>query len=113
MTQTSKSSRKELDAEIVELSDIRDGLVSEISELELDLERQRETPVSESESDAPVDCEEDDESRYVFDEGDKAAADFDQFFSTADPEVEKIRDDLLNDSPPRRRFAALSARLSV
>ncbi len=107
MGQTKSSEIRDLDNEILSLSNVRDALESEISVLEERIEQQRQT-LNKKPSNKRDDK---DGGIYVFDDGDQTAEAFDDFFSKTDPEVDRIRDDLLNDSPPRRRFSVLSARL--
>ncbi len=102
MGKTKSSEIRDLDNKIDSLTDVRDALASEISLLEGRIERQRRSLEASPEKERAV---------YVFDEDDKTAVAFDDFFSKTDPEVDQIRDDLLNDSRPRRRFSVLSARL--
>ena len=106
MGETNSSKIRDLDNKIDSLSNVRDALESEISLLEERIEQQRESLKAKSDVQSGKEG-----GIYVFDEEDRTAVAFDEFFSKTDPEVDKIRDDLLNDSPPRHRFSVLSARL--
>lgn len=98
MSRSMQAKAKKLDEEIIELVARRETLESEVLLLE--------GRIADSDSGKIVDS-----GLYEFDEGDKTAVAFDEFYGDVDPKLEKIRNDLLNDSSRRRRFSLLPVRL--
>ena len=101
MKRAMKLKVEELGDEIVELSARRDSLASQVLVLEERLGDGKDSKIAKRVG----------PTIYEFDEQDRTALAFDEFYGDIDPQIEKIRDDLLNDSDRRRRFSVLSARL--